>query len=200
MWSKKFANNPNRSTSPTALNGCHFGGLAVSPEASDRRGDAGVLWGETIHGVLNHGGRLKISNPDCSVRRAIFRCWHQFLHTRKAVAGNVSYTKRLLTAWSKFDGGWIPQNFQVPGVGVPENILMRHYIHSLRNLLFIGKNLGFCYLERLLIADGFLVNVHSKICLPFSPGELNHEISFKTLRQMFGSSPVMGSTKSIKVG
>ena len=97
-------------------------------------------------------------------------------------------------------GGWIPKNFQVPGVGVPENILMRHYIHSLRNLLFIGKNLGFCYLERLLIADGFLVNVHSKICLPFSPGELNHEISFKTLRQMFGSSPVMGSTKSIKVG
>ena len=50
----------------------------------------------------------------------------------------------------------------------------------------------------LLNADDFLVNVHSKICLPFSLGELNHEISFKTLRQMFGSSPVMGITKSIK--
>lgn len=90
--------------------GRHFGGLAVSPDASKRRGDAGVLWGETIHGVLNHGGRLKISNPD-SVRRAIFRCWNQFLHTRKAVAGNVSYTKRLLTAWSKFDWGLDSQKF-----------------------------------------------------------------------------------------
>lgn len=197
MWSKKFANNPNRSTSPTALKS--FWRLSRFSRSLEPQRGCRCFVGWNHPWWLNHGGRLKISNPD-SVRRAIFRCWNQFLHTRKAVAGNVAIQNDYWLHDRNLIGGWIPKNFQVPGVGVPENILMRHYIHSLRNLLFIGKNLGFCYLERLLIADGFLANVHSKICLPFSPGELNHEISFKTLRQMFGSSPVMGSTKSIKVG